>query len=335
MTDDDLALVTGASGFIGGAVVRLLLAKGRRVRAFVRPSSPRDNIPQGCEVAEGDVTDRESVRRAMNGVRRVFHLAANYRLWAPDPAPVFLMNVGGAEIVMQEALRAGVERVVHTSSVATLAAENGCICTEESRLSVEKAVGAYKRSKILSELMVETMIERDGLPAIIVNPSAPLGPGDLKPTPTGRIVSEAIRGAMPAYVDTGLNIVHVDDVAAGHLAAMERGVVGQRYILGGENMTLCDLLTEISHLTGRPGPRFKLPSQPLVPLAYANELGARLMGYEPFLHRDSLRMSQTRMFFDDRKARMELGYATRPARLAIRDAVEWFSRDGARKRRAG
>lgn len=334
MHRNDLVLVTGASGFIGGAVVRLLISRGFRVRALARSSSPRDNIPAECEVAEGDITDQDSVRAAMTGVRRVFHVAANYRLWAPDPEPVFQVNVRGSEIVMREALRAGVERIVHTSSVATLAAANGHICTESSRLSPEKAIGAYKQSKIVSERLIEEMIEKEGLPAIIVCPAAPLGPGDIKPTPTGRIVSEAMRGAMPAYVETGLNIVHVDDVAAGHLAAMERGVVGERYILGGENLTLCDLLTEISRVTGSAPPRFKLPAGPLMPLAYINECCARLMGYEPFLHCESLRMSRTRMFFDDRKARLELGYETRPARLAVRDAVDWFRQtapDGSRK----
>lgn len=330
MSNKDIVLVTGASGFIGGAVARQLLAKGYSVRTLVRPTSPRDNISPEFETFAGDITDVDSVRAAMKGVRRVFHVAANYRLWAPDPAPVFHVNVRGSEIVMREAMRAGVERIVHTSSVATLAAANGCVCNEESRLAPEKAVGAYKQSKIVSERLVETMIEKEGLPAVIVCPSAPLGPGDVKPTPTGRVVSEAIRGAMPAYVETGLNVAHVDDVAAGHLAAMERGRIGERYILGGENLTLCDLLTEISRLTGRPAPRFKLPAGPLMPLAYVNEWGARLMGYEPFLHCDSLKMSRTRMFFDDQKARRELGYETRPARLAIEDAVEWF-RNASRK----
>lgn len=324
MKQQDLVLVTGASGFIGGALARMLVAKGVRVRALARRSSPRDNIPPQCELAEGDVTDVASVRAAMQGVTKVFHVAAHYRLWTPDPAPVFDVNVRGTENVMREALRAGVERIVHTSSVATLAVANGHVCTEESRLDPEKATGAYKQSKIMSERLVERMIESEGLPAVIVCPAAPLGPGDIKPTPTGRIVSEALRGAMPAYVETGLNIVHVDDVAAGHFAAMERGRIGERYILGGENLTLCDLLTEIARITGRSPPRFKLPAGPLMPLAYANEWGARIFGYEPFLHCDSLRMSHTRMFFDDRKARAELGYVTRPATFAIQDAVEWF-----------
>ncbi|MEK4033276.1 hopanoid-associated sugar epimerase [Methylocystis sp. IM3] len=325
MDRDDLVLVTGASGFIGGAVVRLLVARGARVRALARPESSRENIPPGCEVAEGDITDLESVRAAMKGVRRLFHVAANYRLWAPAPETLFHVNVRGSEIVMREAQRAGVERIVYTSSVATLAAANGRLSAESDRLPPEKAIGAYKQSKIVAERLVERMIAEEGLPAVIVCPAAPLGPGDLKPTPTGRLVKEAVRGAMPAYVETGLNIVHVDDVAAGHLAAMERGAIGERYILGGENLTLCELLTEIACLTGRAPPRFRLPPGPLMPLAHVNEWGARLLGYEPFLHCDSLRMSRTRMFFDDAKARRELGYETRPARLAVRDAVNWFS----------
>lgn len=324
MNSDDCVLVTGAGGFIGGAVARQLVGRGFRVRALVRSSASIGNLPAGCEAVEGDVTDRESVRRAMKGARAVFHLAANYRLWAPDPEPVLRANVLGAEIVMQEALRAGVERVVHTSSVATLAPEGGVPAHEGNRLSAEKAVGPYKRSKVLSERRVERMIEKDRLPAVIVCPSAPLGPGDFRPTPTGRIVREALRGAMPAYVETGLNIAHVDDVAAGHLLAFERGVVGERYILGGENMTLRELLVEIARVSGRRGPLVKLPAAPLQPLALANEWGARLFGYEPFLNRDSLRMSRTRMFVDDAKARAELGYETRPVRLAIADAVAWF-----------
>lgn len=333
--DESPVLVTGASGFIGGAVLRALNARGAHIRVLARADSPRQNILPSCEIVEGDVTDPESVRAAMKGVRWLFHLAAAYRLWTPDPAIVFRVNVDGAEIVMREALRAGVEKIVHTSSVATLSAPTGAPCTEEDRLPAEKAIGAYKQSKILSERLVERMIEEEGLPAVIVCPSAPLGPGDVKPTPTGRIVCEAMRGAMPAYVDTGLNIAHVDDVAAGHLAALERGAIGERYILGGENLTLRDLLVAISSVTGRPGPRLKLPAAPLMPLAYANELGARLMGYEPFLHRDSLKMSRSRMFFDDRKARRELGYETRPVREAIRDTVDWFREAGNGQRAAG
>lgn len=322
---DDCVLITGANGFIGGAVARLLLAKGYRVRALVRAAGGSGNIPPGCEIAEGDLTDRESLRLAMKGARQLFHVAASYRLWAPDPAQVYAVNVGGTENIMREALRGGVERIVYTSSVATLAPGSSGYCTEATRLPAEKAVGAYKRSKVLSERLVEAMIETERLPAVIVCPSAPLGPGDVKPTPTGRIVAEALCGRMPAYVETGLNVAHVDDVAAGHLAALLRGAIGERYILGGENLTLRDLLIEIARISGRRGPLVKLPAWPLQPLALANEWSARLLGYEPFLHRESLRMSKTRMFVDDRKARVALGYETRPARLAVADAVAWFA----------
>lgn len=324
MVSSGTVLVTGASGFIGGAVVKRLRAEGAAVRVLVRQSSPRDNVPADCEVLEGDVTDRESVRRAMVGVSALFHLAADYRLWAPDPEPVMRVNVSGTEIVMREALRAGVARVVHTSSVATLDPDSAP-CTESDRLTPERAVGAYKLSKILSERLVERMVKDDGLPAVIVCPSAPLGAGDLRPTPTGRIVCEAMRGGMPAYVDTGLNIVHVEDVAEGHIAAMEVGKIGERYILGGDNLTLRDLLIEISRVTGRPPPRTKLPHWPLMPLAYANEIVARFAGSEPFLNRESLRLSAKRMFFDDSKARRALGYKTRPTADAVADAVRWFA----------
>ncbi|MBI1980118.1 MAG: NAD-dependent epimerase/dehydratase family protein [Methylocystis sp.] len=324
MISSGTVLVTGASGFIGGAVVKRLRAEGVAVRALVRRSSPRDNIPADCEILEGDVTDSESVRRAMVGVSALFHLAADYRLWVPNPEPVMRVNVAGTEIVMREALRAGVARVVHTSSVATLDSDSAP-CTEANRLAPERAVGAYKLSKILSERLVERMVRDEGLPAVIVCPSAPLGSGDVRPTPTGRIVCEAMRGGMPAYVDTGLNIVHVEDVAAGHVAAMNVGIIGERYILGGDNLTLQDLLIEISRVTGRPPPRTKLPRWPLVPLACANEFVARIAGSEPFLNRESLRLSAKRMFFDDSKARHALGYKTRPTADAVADAVRWFA----------
>lgn len=324
MVSSGTVLVTGASGFIGGAVVRRLRAEGAAVRVLVRQSSPRDNVPADCEVLVGDVTDRESVRRAMDGVSALFHLAADYRLWAPDPEPVMRVNVSGTEIVMREALRAGVARVVHTSSVATLDPDSAP-CTESDRLTPERAVGAYKLSKILSERLVERMVADEGLQAVIVCPSAPLGAGDVRPTPTGRIVCEAMGGGMPAYVDTGLNIVHVEDVAAGHIAAMEVGKIGESYILGGENLTLRDLLIEISRVTGRPPPRMKLPRWPLMPFAYANEIVAHFTGSEPFLNRESLRLSAKRMYFDDSKARRALGYKTRPTADAVADAVRWFA----------
>lgn len=320
----DIALVTGASGFIGGSIAGLLHDSGLEVRAFVRPSSPRANIRPQFQIAEGDVTDRESLRAALAGVRYVFHVAADYRLWARDPAVILRTNVDGTRLVMQEALRAGVERIVHTSSVATLAADASGLCDETRRLTSAARLGPYKRSKLVSERLVEEMIEKEGLPAVIVNPAAPLGRGDVRPTPTGRIIVEAMRGNMPAYVDTGLDIVHVSDVAAGHLAALRQGRIGERYILGGDHITLSVLLADVARLVGRSPPRIGLPRWPLVPFAYANEALAHIIGHEPFLNVEGLRLSATPMFFDDGKARRELGYRSRPYRQALADAVDWF-----------
>jgi dihydroflavonol-4-reductase len=330
----DIVLVTGASGFIGGAVASLLHERGFAVRAFVRRASPRGNILPHFQIAEGDVTDRESIRAALAGVRHVFHVAADYRLWARDPTTILRTNVEGTRIVMQEALRAGVERIVHTSSVATLDPTAPGLCDETRRMSPDARVGPYKRSKIISERLVEEMIEKDGLPAVIVNPTAPLGRGDLRPTPTGRIIVEALRGNIPAYVETGLDIVHVQDIAAGHLAALRHGRIGERYILGGEHVMLSDLLADVARLIGRSPPRIGLPRWPLAPLAYANEALARITGREPFLTVEGLRLSATPMFFDDGKARRELGYRSRPYRQAIADAVDWFQREDETRKRA-
>jgi dihydroflavonol-4-reductase len=245
MAGGDIVLVTGASGFIGSAVCRLLVQRDYRVRALARRTSPRTNIGPSVEVVESDILDRAGVRGAMAGTRFLFHLAADYRLWTPDPEGLLRVNVEGARIVMQEALRAGVERVVHTSSIATLAPERFGLSNESRSLPLEKAIGAYKRSKILSERLVDAMIASERLPAVIVNPSAPLGPGDLRPTPTGRIIFEAMQGRIPAFVNTGLNIAHIDDVANGHLAALERGRIGEHYILGGDNVRLFAILEAV------------------------------------------------------------------------------------------
>jgi dihydroflavonol-4-reductase len=320
----DVALVTGASGFIGGAVARYLHNAGFRVRAFARATSPRMHIHDNYELAIGDVTDRASVKDAMRGARYVFHIAADYRLWTRDPSKMLRTNVEGTRIVMEEALQAGVERVVHTSSVATLAPDREGLCDETRRMPCDAHLGTYKRSKILAENLVEDMIMRQGLPAVIVNPTAPLGPGDLRPTPTGRIIVESLRGNMPAFVDTGLDVVHVDDVAQGHLAALKGGQIGERYILGGENIDLATMLREIALLTHRKPPTIRLPRGPLLPIAFVNECLAWITGKEPFLNREGLRLSATLMFFDDSKARRELGYRSRPYGETLADAIGWF-----------
>ena len=325
---DDRVLVTGASGFVGSAVVAALLAQGKSVRALVRATSPLANLPRtGVEIVQGDLRDPAAMAAAMRDVRYLFHVAADYRLWARDPGEIMTANVEGTRNVMQAASQAGVARIVYTSSVATLALREGAAADESVGLTESQAIGAYKRSKIAAERLVEAMIGQ-GLPAIIVNPSTPIGPGDGRPTPTGRILIEAARGRMPAYVDTGLNLVHVDDVAAGHLAALKTGRIGERYILGGDDVALGDLLAEIAVMVGRKPPRVKLPRAPLFPLALAAETIAHFTGREPFVTRDGLRMAKYRMFFSSAKAERELGYRHRPWREGLSDALAWFRQDG-------
>src|SRR5665213_277875 len=292
----DLVLVTGGSGFVGSAVLRALSERGLRPRALARASSPRANFEGiDCEIVIGDITDPAAVAAAMAGVRFVFHVAADYRLWARDPGEILRANLEGTRTVMEAALAAGAQRIVHTSSVATLRAGDGADADETMPLSAGEAVGAYKESKVAAERLVEAMIRERGLPAVIVNPSTPIGPRDIKPTPTGRILVEAASGRIPAFVDTGLNLVHVGDVAAGHLMALEKGVVGERYILGGQNASLRELLAAIAHLTGRKAPTVSLPRAPLYPLAWAAEAVAEVTGKAPFLTRDALKMASHHM----------------------------------------
>jgi dihydroflavonol-4-reductase len=280
-------------------------------------------------VQEGDLRNRASVASALKGVRFLFHAAADYRLWARNPEEILRNNVEGTQLVMEEALRAGVERVVYTSSVATLKlGPCGASATEDHPLAEGEAIGAYKKSKVSAERLVEAMVRRDGLPAVIVNPSTPIGPRDVRPTPTGRIIIEAASGRMPAFVDTGLNLVHVDDVAAGHVAAMERGRIGERYILGGENVLLAAMLADIARQVGRRPPTFKLPRTAIYPIAFCAELMANVTGVEPFVTLDGLRMARHRMFFDDSKARRELDYVSRPYRDGLSDAIAWFRSHG-------
>ena len=326
--DASPVLVTGASGFVGSAIAAALRARGHNVRVLVRRSSPRGNLAEDDIVCEGDLRDRASLAAALKGVRFLFHAAADYRLWARDPDEITRTNVDGTRLLMEEALRCGVERIVYTSSVATFRLRDGVPSTEMDALPEEAAIGAYKRSKVAAERLVETMIRRDGLAAVIVNPSTPIGPRDIRPTPTGRIIIEAARGRMPGFVDTGLNLVHVDDVAAGHLAALQQGRIGERYILGGENVSLAEMLADIAQLVGRHPPKLRIPRSAVYPLAYGAELIARLSGREPFVTVDGLRMAHYKMFFDDGKARRELGYTSRPYREGLRDAVDWFRTHG-------
>jgi dihydroflavonol-4-reductase len=325
----DLLLVTGASGFVGSAIANAARAAGYRVRVLVRASSPRINIAPGDEVVVGDICDRASLAAAMSGVRYLVHAAADYRLWSPDPGEIIRTNVEGTSAVMEEALRARVERIVYTSSVATLELRDDHRPADETcPLPASRAIGAYKKSKVIAERLVEELVQRRQLSAVIVNPSTPIGPRDVKPTPTGRIIVEAACGRMPAFVDTGLNLVHVDDVAAGHLAALQRGRIGERYILGGENVRLGTMLADVAEIVGRRPPTLRFPIAPLYPIALGAEWLARLTGKPPFATRDGLRMARHHMFFNDAKARRELGYTSRPYREAIADAIAWFKQAG-------
>jgi dihydroflavonol-4-reductase len=323
-------LVTGATGFVGAAVARALIARGERVVLLARKNSPRGNVEGlDAEVVIGDLRDAASLEAALRGVDRLYHVAADYRLWAPDPNEIIEANRLGVGNIMNAALRAGVSRIVYTSSVATLKLDlAGRPVDETAPARPEQAIGAYKKSKTIAERLVEKMIAEQGLPAVIVNPSTPIGPRDIKPTPTGRLIVEAANGKMPGYVDTGLNLVHVEDVAAGHLAAMARGRIGERYILGGQDAPLGALLGEIAEIVGRSPPWLKIPRAPLFPFAYAAEAVARFTGKEPFATVDALRMAKYRMYFSSAKAERDLGYSARPYREALIDAVCWFKRQG-------
>ena len=325
-----VVLVTGATGFVGSAVVRALTGTDGDLRALARASSPQGNLEGvDCEVVVGDMRDAESMRRAMTGVIRLYHVAADYRLWARDPNDILGANLEGTRTVMEAALTAGVERIVYTSSVATLRAGDGDRSTDETEpLAEHQAIGAYKRSKVAAERLVESMVAERGLPAVIVNPSTPIGPRDIKPTPTGRILVEAATGKIPAFVDTGLNLAHVDDIARGHLQAMERGKIGERYILGGQNVSLREMLSVIATQVGRKAPTIALPRAPLYPLAWGAEAIARITGKEPFVTSDALKMASHHMFFSSAKAERDLGYAARPFREAIADALAWFRDHG-------
>jgi len=326
MTAAATALVTGAGGFLGSAVVRQALAAGHRVRAMVRDTGSTANLNGlDVEIVRADIRDAGAVADAVAGMRHVFHVAADYRLWALVPEEIVRTNVDGTRQVMEASLRAGVERVVYTSSVATLALQPGTASADESiALDEAAAIGAYKRSKVAAEALVLRMVADDGLPAVIVNPSTPIGPRDARPTPTGRIIVEAAQGRMPAFLDTGLNLVHVDDVATGHLAALAHGRIGERYILGGSNVGLGEMLAVIARLVHRRPPTVKLPRRLLYPLAYAAEAWARRTGREPFLTVDGLHLAKYHMFFTSAKAERELGYVARPFEEALADAIVWF-----------
>jgi dihydroflavonol-4-reductase len=322
-------LLTGATGFVGSAVARALLARGHRLRALARPGSDRRNLAGlDLDVVEGDLSDPASLARATAGCRFVVHVAADYRIWVPNPDAMLRANVDGTIALLRAAHAAGAERIVHCSSVAALGlTPDGTPADETTPVSEETVVGIYKKSKFRAEQAVLALVRDEGIPAVIVNPAAPIGPRDIKPTPTGRMIADAAAGRMPAYLDTGLCVVHVDDVAHGHVLALERGRIGERYILGGDNLPLRDILALVARAAGRRPPSIRLPAPLLWPVALACEALARL-GIEPLVTRDHLRMARKRMYFSSAKAIRDLGYAPRPASQAIADAVAWLRANG-------
>jgi dihydroflavonol-4-reductase len=324
-----LCLVTGATGFVGAAVAKALLRSGQKVRVLARPNSDRRNL-EGLkvEIVQGALDDFASLPKAVADCRYVFHVAADYRLWVPDPEIMFRVNVEGTRELMLAAQAAGVERIVYTSSVAVLGILKDGLADEETPSTAQDMIGPYKLSKFQAEAAVRELIEEQGLPAVIVNPSTPIGPGDVKPTPTGKLIVQAARGRMPAFVDTGLNVAHVEDVALGHLLAARLGKIGRRYVLGGENLALSDILVEVARLTGRRPPRLRMPHRAVLPIARGAEALARLTRREPFATVDAVRMSMKKMFFNSARAIEELGYAPRPGNQAIADAITWFKANG-------
>ena len=323
-------LVTGATGFVGSAVARALRGRGHTLRLLVRPTSDLSLIGGLGETVTGNLHDPASLAAAVQGCRYLIHVAADYRLWVPDPAPMMRANVAGTAALLRAAQEAGVERIVYCSSVAALGLNpDGTPGTEATPVDPDKIPGHYKKSKYRAEMAVRALARDEGVPVVLVNPSAPVGPRDIKPTPTGRMVLDAAAGRMPAYLDTGLNIVHADDVGLGHVLALERGRVGESYILGGTDMAMAEILAMIDGVVGRPAARrVRLPNAALVPLALGMEMAARAFTIEPMVTREMLAMAKKRMYHSSAKAEQELGYTHRPPQEAFADAVAWFRQQG-------
>jgi dihydroflavonol-4-reductase len=322
-------LVTGGTGFVGSHVVRALLAKDRPVRCLVRTESRRDNL-EGLpvEIVVGDLTDPASLARALSGVETLYHVAADYRLWARDPRELYRANAGGTESILAAAAAAGVAKVVYTSSVAALGLnDDGSPGDETTPVARDRIIGHYKKSKYDAERVAQAWAAR-GLPVVIVNPSTPIGECDIKPTPTGQMIVDFLNRKVPAYVDTGLNLVDVQDVAAGHLAAAEKGRSGERYILGNRNMTLKEILDVLARLAGLPAPKVRLPHWIPLSVAAVTTGVARVTGRAPRISLESVRMSTHRMFFDAGKAVRELGLPQTPVEEPLARAVAWFREKG-------
>jgi dihydroflavonol-4-reductase len=323
------ALVTGATGFVGGAVARALVNSGIDVRVLARAGADLQNI-QGLTVerVEGDLRDQVSLRKALTGCRHLYHVAAHYALWAKDPAIFYDVNVTGTKNLLEAARAAGTERIVYCSTIGAIGLPpGGGLGTEETPVSLEQMAGHYKRSKYLAEQEV-LKLAKAGLPVVIVNPSAPVGGGDVKPTPTGQVIVDFMKGRMPAYIETGMNIVDVDDVAAGHLLAMQKGRIGERYILGNKNLMLREVFEILSRLTGVKAPTIKLPRLAILPLAYLNQWIANLTGRPPRIPLEGVKMAKYKMHYDCSKAIRELGIPHTPPEVALEKAVRWFRDHG-------
>lgn len=321
--------VTGATGFIGASIVRELLKDGREVRVLVRPTSNLGNL-KGLDVEtwQGDLLDRDGLRRGLKGCGALYHAAADYRLWTRNPEEMYRVNVGGTIAVLEAALDNGLERVVYTSSVGTLGhSRDGTPATEDTDVSLTDMVGPYKKSKFLAEREAEKFAAR-GLPLVIVNPSTPVGPGDIKPTPTGKIIVDFLKRKMPAYLDTGLNLIAVEECARGHILAEQKGQPGRTYILGNANISLRDLFGMLQEITGIPAPNVRLPYAPVLVAAWLNEGFSRLTGREPLIPLAGVQMAAHHMYFDSGRAVRELGLSQSPVQEALVRAVEWFRTNG-------
>jgi len=324
------ALVTGATGFVGAAVARALAAAGTNVRVLVRPDSDLGNLDGiAVEQVRGDLRDRDSLRRALAGCAQLYHVAAHYTLWAKDPSIFYDVNVTGTRVLMEAARDAGTERIVYTSTIGAIGLPpGGGPGTEETPVSLDQMAGDYKRSKYLAEQEV-LKLARVGLPVVIVNPSAPVGERDIKPTPTGQIIVDFMKGRMWAYIETGMNLIDVDDVAIGHLRAMERGRIGERYILGNRNLSLREVFAILEQLTGVKAPRLKLPWQAILPLAYANLwLADSITHQAPRIPLEGVKMAKHKMHYDCSKAVKELDLPQTPVEIALEKAVRWFRNHG-------
>jgi dihydroflavonol-4-reductase len=321
-------LVTGAAGFLGSHVARQLVARGEQVRVLMRASSTNRAIADlSLEYVTGDLRDPASLDRAMSGVKRVFHVAADYRLWAKRKQEIYDSNVGGTKNLLEAATRAGIEQLIYTSTVATIAVDRAQHPNEFTDAKLEEMVGHYKRSKWLAEQEVLNAAKA-GLPVIVAMPTTPVGPWDWKPTPTGKIILDFLNGKMPGYVETGLNFVGVEECAAGHLLVAEKGQVGERYLLGGENLTLKQMLDTLSKITGLPAPRLKIPHRLALGVAYANTLFSRMIGREPGIPVEGVKIARHMMFVDCSRAQRELGFKAGPVSAALERAVRWYEENG-------